>query len=446
MKLERKIPTILGVILLVISLGAGVFLVNQKQIFRLGAAPGEEPKNVRITNITDTGFTLSWITDKATVGFVSYGEGNTNSTATQDQDKQAQKTVHHVTLSNLKEGKTYSFKIGSGKQTFDQNGKPWTQKTPGKMPARTAELVSGIVKNEAGLAAGGAIVYITLQTASPLSGVTDSSGQYSLSLASLRSTDLSSFARYDGNSVLSVFVQGENGKVSSAQVTVNSAKPVPAITLGQTHDFRKQTAPAGSGAPQATLELPQTSPSASPETGTGGFNIQPLSNPPATSGGKLTVDYPKEGETISSGKPEFRGTGLAGATLNITLTSPALTAKITIPQDKIWKWTPTKAISGKSTITVSSPDAQGKTQSVTRNFTVGTSVGAPSFTATGSATPSASPTASPTATPKATGSARVSLPSTEGGVPVSGDLTFTFVLFILGIVSTFGGILLFKKV
>lgn len=446
MKLERKIPTALGVILLVISLAAGVFLVNQRQIFRLGAAPGEEPKNVRITNITDTGFTLSWITDKATVGFVSYGEGNTNSTAREDQDKEVQKTVHHVTLSNLKEGKTYSFKIGSGKQTFDQNGKPWTQKTAPKLPARTAELVSGSVKNEAALPAKGTVVYITLQTASPLSAVTDAGGQYSLSLASLRSTDLSSFAKYDGASVLSLFVQGENGKVSSAQVTVSNAKPVPAVTLGQTHDFRKQSALGGGGAPAATLDLPQTSPSASPETGSGGFSLEPLSNPVATSGGKLTVEYPKEGETISSGKPEFRGTGLSGATLNITLISPALTDKLTIPSDGIWKWTPTKTISGKSTITVSGRDAQGKTQSVTRNFTVGTAIGAPSFTASGSATPSASPSAKPTATPKATGSARVSLPSTEGGVPVSGDLTFTFSLFILGIVSTFGGVLLFRKV
>lgn len=444
MKLERKIPTILGVILLVISLAAGVFLVNQRQIFRLGAAPGEEPENVRITNITDAGFSVSWTTDKTTVGFVSYGEGNTNSTAQEDQDKQAQKTVHHVTLSGLKESKTYSFKIGSGKQTFDQNGKPWTQKTAPALPARTAELVSGTVKNEANLPAKGAVVYITLQTTPPLSVVTDSGGQYSLSLAQLRTSDLSSFVKYDGSSVLSIFVQGENSKVSSAQVTVNNAKPIPAITLGQTHDFRKQTAPGSGGAPQATLELPQTPATPEQETGTGGFNIQPLSSPVATSG-KLTIDYPKEGETISSGKPEFRGTGLAGATLNITLISPALIAKITIPSDGVWKWTPTKTISGKSTITVSSPDAQGKTQSVTRNFTVSTSIGAPSFTATGSATPSASPSAKPTATPKATGSPRVSLPSTEGGVPVSGDLTFTFALFILGLVSTFGGVLLFRK-
>jgi len=55
----------------------------------------------------------------------------------------------------------------------------------------------------------------------------------------------------------------------------------------------------------------------------------------------------------------------------------------------------------------------------------------PSFTASPSAT--ATPTATPKASPTASPSARVSLPSTASGVPTSGTLTPTLVLFILGL-------------
>lgn len=56
---RKTIPTIAGIFLLVVGLALGVLLVQQRQVFRLGASGELAPKDVRITNITDNSATIS---------------------------------------------------------------------------------------------------------------------------------------------------------------------------------------------------------------------------------------------------------------------------------------------------------------------------------------------------------------------------------------------------
>src|SRR3989304_5866495 len=72
---KSKIPTIIGIFILVFGLAAGVLLVRNQNFFRLGASAEFAPKDVRISNITDSSATVSWITDRETSGFVKWGEG-----------------------------------------------------------------------------------------------------------------------------------------------------------------------------------------------------------------------------------------------------------------------------------------------------------------------------------------------------------------------------------
>jgi uncharacterized protein YneF (UPF0154 family) len=51
---RKKIPTIIGVLVLVFGLAGGVVLVNKDTIFKLGASPESTPKDVRISNVTDS--------------------------------------------------------------------------------------------------------------------------------------------------------------------------------------------------------------------------------------------------------------------------------------------------------------------------------------------------------------------------------------------------------
>ena len=70
MKKYRLIPTALGLVLVLIGLVAGFFAVRQGSSWLLRAEPGTVPKQVKISNITEGGFTVSWITETPTTGFV----------------------------------------------------------------------------------------------------------------------------------------------------------------------------------------------------------------------------------------------------------------------------------------------------------------------------------------------------------------------------------------
>src|SRR3989344_1851119 len=71
---RSNIPPVLGILAVVGGLVAGVVLLNQPLRNLVGASPEETPKEVKITNVSDTGFVVSWLTDKSTSGYVQHGE------------------------------------------------------------------------------------------------------------------------------------------------------------------------------------------------------------------------------------------------------------------------------------------------------------------------------------------------------------------------------------
>jgi hypothetical protein len=340
---QYKIPTIIGLLILIIGVAAGIFLVQTTQILRPAASPEETPKNVRITNITDRSFTVSWVTDKATTGFVSYGTSQ-NLGQTESRDKQVPTSLHHITITGLAPSTDYFFKIASQGRLFDNKGRPFQTKTaPSPVRTPTADVIFGKVKNQSGLPETETIVYVNFSGASPLSTTTDKDGQWTLNLGEARSTNLVNFADYDASTILEIFIQGTKNQFATARVRIETAKPVPDIVLGKTYDFT-QLAPLQPGqVPQSTLELPQQE------------------------------------------APSFPTEPVATET---TQTSP----------------TPTPLFSPKPVGGLSSPS------------------------------PSPSPKLSPTP--------RVAIPSTESGIPVSGDLTTTLMLSIMGIVFIFTGLVI----
>ena len=72
--MKKRIPTILGLAILVIGVVAGVALVDQGTGGFLPRANEEAvPQQVRITNITDTTFTVSFVTQANSLGLLEYG-------------------------------------------------------------------------------------------------------------------------------------------------------------------------------------------------------------------------------------------------------------------------------------------------------------------------------------------------------------------------------------
>lgn len=439
---------------MIFGIVAGVFLIKNTSNWFFRAGPGEVPKQVKITNITETGFAVSWITDSQTSGLIKYGLSNSDISfsAADDRDQLSGKTgnffAHHVSLKNLKAATVYYFKIMSGENDFDNNSQPYQVTTAPaiSVPLPPNDITYGTIVGQDGSPAEGTIVYLVLANANTLSALTKSSGSWVIPLSIARSSDLSSYVSYDRDaSVEEIFVQGANLGTATAVATTKYDSPLPNIALGQSYDFRK-------GGQEKATPTPTRGPS-------GRFSAQDFSG--VGSSANLTITNPSQGESVNTKTPEIIGTGPASEKLTIIVNSQdAIEDEVTIGSDGKWNWTPPSNLTpGEHTITVSLAD--GKT--VSRRFTVlaaGDS-NLPAFEASASATPTNPPTptatstpistsaASPTPTSTPTVAARTSRPSTEGGIPASGNLTPTFIFFIMGTVLMLLGIginILFKKV
>lgn len=437
--LTRRFPTILGLLLLLAGIAGSIYY------FRVVApktAPGVTPEKVRITNIADNKFSVSWVTQSATGGSVEYGAVGEKLTNIAKDERDTNTTgeylTHHVTVEGLQPNTPYAFRILAGTanpRRFDNNGSPYTTTTGSVIGATpVSQNFYGNVQLSSKVPANGAIVYLTLPGGATASTLVRESGNYAFTLSTLRSSDLRSFVKFDPSATIAnVTVEAGNQQAVSAVSLTNSA-PVPTITLGQNTDFLN--APQAPNVAQVTPTQGTASASTTPA---GIFNVEPLTGQAAANAaavGVVTIINPKdEGETLNTLRPEFRGTGPSGTTLSIAITGQkAISDTITIASDGTWTWTPVIDLKiGKQTITVSYLPTGGSTQKVARSFSVAKSIAGsdPAFVASPSASTKATASSKPASS---SGTTRTTMPATDSAVPVTGVIENTLLTGGLGIV------------
>ncbi|MBI2590904.1 MAG: hypothetical protein HYW33_03455 [Candidatus Blackburnbacteria bacterium] len=252
MRQQLTFPTILGLLVLIVGVAVGVFSVQSRQTLTSLASPDETPSDIKITNITDKSFTVSWTTTKKTDGFVAYGAGESLGQTAQGGNTTS---THSAEISSLSPLTVYYFKIISGQNTFDLNGKAYQIKTGPKLATQTkTDVVFGTILDTLGKPVEKAVVILNVSGASPLSTQTDSKGTWVVPLSSLRISTLNGYANYSGKTTLEIFILG-NAKVSQARLLVENAHPVPAITLGKNYNFTEVKSPNSTTLPKASLEL-----------------------------------------------------------------------------------------------------------------------------------------------------------------------------------------------
>ncbi|KKW04235.1 MAG: hypothetical protein UY37_C0003G0066 [Candidatus Beckwithbacteria bacterium GW2011_GWC2_49_11] len=214
-------PTALGLLILLVAIGVGVMLVRNRTGVDTEAEGSLTPRQVRITNVADTSFSVSWITDQVASGQIRYGtEANSlTKTAADERDQLSGDTgsyeVHQVTLKNLTATTAYYFKLESGGKQFDNNGKPFevaTGPTLGDPPA--ADPIYGTVLTSSGTAAEGVLVYINVANAGPLSALAKANGNWALNLSTARTADLGSYLAYDTQATI-VNLLAQGGKLGT---------------------------------------------------------------------------------------------------------------------------------------------------------------------------------------------------------------------------------------
>lgn len=436
---EKKIPTILAILFLLVSLFAGVLLIQKGQVFFLRASPEITPSQMKMTNVSSSSFTVSWITEKETSGFIRFGETpSLGQTFADDRDQISGSTgsfqTHYVSLKNLKPKTTYFFKLGSGGKIFDNSGKPYEIATAGTISGTfpPSDLVSGTILGSDNTPVDGAIVYLKMANVTPQSALVRSSGSFIIPLNTALSENLLGFASYDKEAqVEEIFVQGGSRGTATAITTTKNDNPLPEITLGKSYDFRQAAQPEEE---ESVFPTPSPQPESEVQaTPSSKFSFTELAPPKeATTSVELAIISPEQNEKISTQKPEILGTGPVNQTIQIVIESPTYTGTVKTNSQGDWSFTPpTNLTPGVHTVKVS---FGGKTISQTFTVLAAGESELPAFTATPSATITPLPTPKLTPTPTATPSARTAMPATEAGVPSPGYLTPTFSVFIMGLV------------
>lgn len=358
----KRIPTLLGLLLLGIGMVSLNYAIHNSVFFLTRATPPYAPEEIRITNVTDTSFSVSYVTKEAVVGSLSYGINSTGDKfALDDRDQQSGNPMpyfmHHITVKNLKPNTTYYFTINSKDKSFLNNDQPFTVKTlptlkdnPTKQPP-----IVGSVFHQDGTKSNDVIVFLVTENAQTLSVLTKQDGSFIIPLNALRTKDYTSYFTFTDSSVIKLLARGKEA-VTTASVLATQINPVPPLTLGNSYDFTSLSqlspVPISSHAADITSFPSFSATEASPH--------------------QLTIINPSQKEAFTDAQPQFEGTAIPNSQIEIEINSETH-IKTTIRANKNGNWVfrpSTKLTPGEHTITIRARDAHGILQTLTRSFTV----------------------------------------------------------------------------
>ncbi|SRR5258706_3458251 len=358
--LQKRIPTLFGIVLILIGVVVTSYLVRTGGKFTGVAAPSDNPKDVRVTNVTDSSFTVTYATDTAVTGSVSLGQDKTNSQIILDDRDQSSGvpkaySVHSITVNNLKPSINYPFSINSGTTTYLNNNLPFQATTGSTLntPSQTSNpgpLLAGTILLSNPSQDTNALVYVTTTGGQTFSTLTDKNGVYSINLSTLRTSNLSSFVQFTLNSQLQLLVT-DSSKISNVNISVTQLPSVPTITLSNDYDFTATSQP---------LTTPIASSSSFPS-----FSLDKsvVATPKITS--------PTKDESFTDQQPLFTGRALPNETVTVTIHSQNVQGQVKADTSGFWTFRPTIPLEpGQHTITIVTKNAAGILQTITQSFTV----------------------------------------------------------------------------
>jgi len=352
---DKRIPTLFGILLITLGVGVTTFLVNQGVLFRSNASATDQPQNVRITNITDNSFTVSYETDGKIIGSLNYGQDQKlGQPALDDRDQQTGKLIpynlHNITVRNLSPQTKYFFSITSGQETYTDSGQPFSANTGPKLSGAipTQNPMSGKILLSDGNPPSEAIVYVTIDNSQVISTLVKLDGSYILPLNSLRANDLSAYYNFSSSGNAKMLVLG-NSLTSNVLLSLNQTGIIPTIMLSNDYDFTQSQSPV------ATISANLAS---FPSFGSTSSAVQILT--------------PKSNQTLTDQQPLFKGTSAPNQNVTITIHSDqAIQTTVKADQNGNWNYRPSSSLSpGTHTITVQAPDSSGILKTITQSFVV----------------------------------------------------------------------------
>lgn len=375
--LHARIPTLFGLLILIVSLWFTLFSLRDKITITSRAGPDTIPHNIELTNVSDDSISISFITTLPTKGYVSFvkGDGSTD-LVLDDRDKSSGSakdySSHLITINRLTPQTEYSFKLVVNGREYLNNGnlfKVTTLKKPITTPPSQNPIFGKILRPDGSIASD-ALVVLKIQNAGTISVLTNDKGEYLLPTNSLRNTDQEYF---ELSPQIEIAIQAYwQNLISELKTTYTNTASLPTITLSNEYDFIDK------------YQLTQNTPA-------GELSLDRDTSLVNTSG--ITITVPSQNETFVDKRPQFRGG--APANSQLTLILDGTTIPLSTNTSGTWSYRPPSNLAqGLHVMTLQGTNENNQSIRVTRNFEIfpeGSQV-------TESATPSATPRLSPTPT------------------------------------------------
>lgn len=239
-----KIPTIIALLLifLLVSLGIGFLIYNQ--LLTQNKKVLITPTNILVANITDSSATITWQTQKPSLGQVIYGDNIVVS----DKRGSSPYQTHFVTLKDLTPNTIVKYWLKDNDYLFPDKDSFQFKTSSQKSSNDTSVLnqkqpIQGSVVDTNNRPVSNALVFLQITDAAPLVTYTDTQGQFILPLKELRTSNLQALYNLNSPTSANLLVQKMNEN-SNVQITIPllTNQPIPAITLGQNLDLREYLA------------------------------------------------------------------------------------------------------------------------------------------------------------------------------------------------------------
>ncbi len=202
-----RIPTLLGLFLIIGGMIGGVYLVLQNQTLQTKASADLIPQKIEVTNIEDSGFSLSWRTNQPITGFMVININGSDQTILDDQDTNVPKPrlLHHVSAKNLTPQTAYQYRIVSGKLKL-----PPSQVTTASLdsPNITSPIIGQILST--GQSSNQGLVFLEVAGTIKQSTTIKNYGNFVIPINQIRKSDISGIFVPDDAAIGRITIIDEN--------------------------------------------------------------------------------------------------------------------------------------------------------------------------------------------------------------------------------------------
>lgn len=237
-----RIPTILGLIIIILGLFLGILYFYTTQKSSPASAIVAQPQSIQVINLSDTSATVTWQTQNPSIGYISYGESsNLGSLQNDIRDLKdpLPHIVHFVTLTNLSPQTLYFFKVRSGALFYPPN--TLTFKTTKFLSHTISNLennkpITGVILTSTLSPVDEALVTLHISGVSPVGTLTSKAGNFILPTVSLITADLNGSYQLSEKVSAQLSIERFSQK-SQVSITLPSDAILPPIVLGKNTDF-----------------------------------------------------------------------------------------------------------------------------------------------------------------------------------------------------------------